>query len=281
VNITNIREAPRVHVQNTYVNIVNVTNITYINQTHGATAMRQDDFAAGRSVRNVAVRVDPREMQQARALQQPEVAAAPRAIVSRPVTRPVPVSIQRPVLINQQGKQIAARPGATPIAPPVRQEPQIRPLPGRTIVAAPAHPVPNRAGGNQFPASNPNPPANNAYQHQQGPQPVAPGVQPIGRPAPPTQNMQPDRPNNQQPNYQQQERPAPPPPQQKEIVPPQKPAYQPQERPAPPPPNRQTEEPKPRQDAAPPQPGKPQPNDQKQKSKDQKKDPKKDDKKQD
>ena len=26
--------------------------------------MRQDDFASGRSVRNVAVRVDPREMQQ-------------------------------------------------------------------------------------------------------------------------------------------------------------------------------------------------------------------------
>ena len=67
VNITNIREAPRVHVQNTYVNVVNVTNITYINQTRGASAMRQDDFASGRSMRTVAVRVDPREMQQARA----------------------------------------------------------------------------------------------------------------------------------------------------------------------------------------------------------------------
>jgi len=248
VNITNIREAPRVHVQTTYVNVVNVTNITYINQTHGATAMRQDDFASGRSGRNVAVRVDPREMQQARALQQPDVAAAPRAIVSRPVSRPVPVSIQRPVLINQQGKQIAARPGAVPVAPPVRQEPQIRPLPGRTIVAAPAHPVPNRAGGNQFPASqsnqdqrpdapypggapranpvapvqgiqrpinpqaNTNPAANNTYEHQQGPQPVAPGVQPTGRPLPPPQNVQQDR-TNQQPNYQQPVRPNQPQPQ--------------------------------------------------------------------
>ena len=45
----------------------------------------------------------------------------PRAIVSRPVSRPVPVSMQRPILINQQGRQIAARPGATPVAPPVRQ----------------------------------------------------------------------------------------------------------------------------------------------------------------
>lgn len=291
VNITNIREAPRVHVQNTYVNVVNVTNITYINQTRGASAVRQGDFASGRSVHNVAVRVDPREMQQARALQQPEVVAAPRATISRPVARPVPVSIQRPVLINQQGKQIAARPNATPVAAPVRPEPQVKPLPGRTIVAAPAHAVPNRAGGNQYqtpaaqsnqeqrpnspnltnpggaPRANPvgpvqgiqrplnpqlnqNPPANNTYEHQQGPQPVVPGVQPSGRPAsrpqnmqedrpnqtpnynqrqpqgpqpvapgvqptgrdaPAPQNMQQDRPNNQQLNYQQQRRPTPPP----------------------------------------------------------------------
>ena len=110
VNITNIREAPRVHVQRSYVNIVNVTNVTYINQTRGASAMRHDDFASGRSMRNVAVRVDPREMQQARPLAQPQVAPTGRAIISRPVARPVPASIQRPVLINQQGKQIAARP---------------------------------------------------------------------------------------------------------------------------------------------------------------------------
>jgi hypothetical protein len=298
VNITNIREAPRVHVQNTYVNIVNVTNITYVNQTRGATAMRQDDFASGRSVHNVAVRVDPREMQQARALQQPDVAPAPRAIVSRPVSRPVPVSIQRPILINQQGKQIAATPNATPVVPPVRNEPQIKPLPGRTIVAAPAHAVPNRNQYQQSPAAlgnheqrpnspdhanpggaphanpvapvqgiqrplnpqaNPNPPANNAYEHQQGPQPVAPGVQPTGRPAPPPRNMEEDR-------------PVPPTPQQqREVMPPQRPAYQPQEKPAPPPSHQATSQ----------QQNKQQPNDQKQNNKDQKKDDKKDDKKHD
>jgi hypothetical protein len=289
VNITNIREAPRVHVQNTYVNVVNVTNITYVNQTRGATAMRQNDFASGASVRNVAVRVDPRDMQQARALQQPSVAPSPRAIISRPVTRPVPVSVQRPNLINQQGRQIVARPGATPVAPPVRQQPQIKPLPGRTIVAAPAHPVPNRPGGNQFPGTlgnqdqrpnspnlpnpggpranpvgpeqgiqrplnqqpgipqgNQNPPANNPNQ-QQGrpnqpqqqnqPQPVAPGVQPTGRPIPPP-NYQQGRPNESQPqnqpqpvapgvqptgrpipppNYQQQPRPNQPQPQNQQL----------------------------------------------------------------
>ncbi len=267
VNITNIREAPRVHVQNTYVNVVNVTNITYVNQTRGASAMRHDDFAQGRSMRNVAVRVDPREMQQARVLQQPQVAPPSRAIVSRPVTRPVPVSVQRPNLINQQGKQIAARPGATPVAPPVRQEPQPRPLPGRTIVAAPAHPVPNRGAGNQIPVTqgnqdqrpnapyvpnpgsvpranpvqgvqhpvnsqpgnpqvNQNPPANNTQQH---PQPVAPGVQPTGRPVPP-------------PNYQQQNRPNPVPDsngRQQQDRQPVAPGVQPNGRPVAPPQNTQ------------------------------------------
>jgi hypothetical protein len=265
VNITNIREAPRVHVQNTYVNVVNVTNITYVNQTRGATAMRQNDFASGASVRNVAVRVDPREMQHARALQQPQVVPSPRASVSRPVTRPVPVSAQRPVLINQQGRQIAARPGAVPVAPPVRQQPQIRPLPGRTIVAAPARPVQNRGGGNQMPVTqgnqdqrpntpynggapranpaapvqeiqrpinsqpgnpqvNQNPPANKTYQ-QQRPQPVAPGVQPNGRPIPP-------------PNYQQQDRQNPTPDnngRQQQDRQPVAPGVQPNGRPIPPP----------------------------------------------
>jgi hypothetical protein len=40
-----------VHVQNTYVNVVNVTNITYVNQSRGATAMRHEDFASGRDAR--------------------------------------------------------------------------------------------------------------------------------------------------------------------------------------------------------------------------------------
>jgi len=228
VNITNIRESSRVHVQTTYINVVNVTNVRYVNQTRGMSAMRQDDFSTGRSVRNVAVRVDPRDMEQARPLARPEGNPTPRAIVTRPVTRPVPVSVQRPNLINQQGRQIAARPGATPVAAPVRPVPPVRQLPGRTIVAAPAHPVQNGPGGRQFPGvqngqdqrptngyqggaprANPvgpvqgiqqrqmnpqlnqNPPANDNYPRQPGQQPV----QPTGRPVAPPNYRQQDRPN--------------------------------------------------------------------------------------
>ena len=66
VNISNIRESRNVHVQNTYVNVVNVTNITYVNQSRGATAMRHEDFASGRDGRNASVRVDPRQMEHVR-----------------------------------------------------------------------------------------------------------------------------------------------------------------------------------------------------------------------
>ncbi|MGA8087685.1 MAG: DUF6600 domain-containing protein [Terracidiphilus sp.] len=270
VNITNIRESSRVHVQRTYINVVNVTNRTYVNQTRGMSAMRQDDFASGRSMRNVAVRVDAHEMQQARPLLRPEGTPTPRAIVSRPVTRPVPVSNRRPELINQQGRQIAARPGATPVAAPVRPAPLMHQLPGRTIVAAPAHPVPNRPGGGQLPGAqngreqrtgspnngntggapranpvapvqgiqrpmnpqlNQNPPPNN-NDRQQGPQPVMPGVQPSGRPMQPPPNSQQDRPNQSPNNNDRQQGPQP-------VMP----GVQPTGRPMQPPPNSQQDRP--------------------------------------
>jgi hypothetical protein len=160
VNISNMRESRRVHVERSYVNIVNVTNvtnITYVNRTH-VTAMRRDDFASGRRVRDVAVRVDPREMQQIRPLARPDVAAPSRPIITRPVAH-VPVKVQRPMLINQRGQEIAAKPRAVPVAPPVRQAPPTRPLPGRTVVAAPTHQAPNGRGPqgpNQFPAAQGN-----------------------------------------------------------------------------------------------------------------------------
>lgn len=302
VNITNIREAPRVHVQTTYVNIVNVTNITYVNQTRGVTAMRQEDFAAGRPVRTVAVRVDPREMQQVRALPQAPVAPPARVIVTRPVAHPVPVSIQRPVLINQQGKQIAARPGATPIAPPVRPMPPVKPLPGRTIVAAPARPVQNRPGGNQFPAAQ-----GNQEQRPSVPYTPNPGSVPRANPVAPVQptqrlnnqqqpafqenrpNQPPNQPQNQPPSTENRQnlRPVEPAKRPDEMPPaPQNngsqgrptPPPQQQERPAsPPPPNRPVYQPPPRQQAAPPPQNKP--DDKAQKPNNNNKDQKKNDKK--
>lgn len=234
VNITNIHPAPRVVVRNTYVNVVNVTNvtnITYINQRH-VTAVRRDDFASGRRVRDVAVRVDPREMHQIRPMAQPPVAAPQRPIITRPVAR-VPVRIERPMLINQRGQEIAAKPRAVPQAPPVRHAPPQRPLPGRTVIAAPQHPVPNNGRGqqNQFPAAQGNQqqrPDNRQNQVPLGvpranPAGPVPGYQRgIERPGnQPNLNQPPTNPNDRQqpsqpagrplpPNYQQQDRGNPP-----------------------------------------------------------------------
>ncbi|MBS1801878.1 MAG: hypothetical protein JST28_00850 [Acidobacteria bacterium] len=251
VNITNIRPAPRVRVERTYVNVVNVTNvtnITYINREH-VTAVRRDDFGSGRRVRDVAVRVDPREMQRIRPMAQPPVAAPSRPIITRPVAH-VPAKVERPMLINQRGQEIAAKPRAVPVAPPVRQAPAPRPLPGRTVVAAPAHQVPNGRGPqnqdqspaaqgnpNQRPDTRPNQPnqPNQANQPPAGvpranPAGQVPGyqrgidqrpgtpvngnpqqrtvnpndrqqpTQPAGRPLPPTNQQQENRPNQPQPN---------------------------------------------------------------------------------
>jgi hypothetical protein len=169
----------------------------------------------------------------------------------------------------------------------------MKPLPGRTVVAAPGHPVQNRPGGNQFPSSQGNqeqkPNAPNTPYPGSGPRayPVGPAREterPINpqtgnpkenpnyqQPGPPNQPnyQQPARQDYQQPNqpnYQQQGRPSPQP-----VT---------QERPTqPPPPSRSAEEPKVKQEFGPQQQSKPNDASKQNSNKDQKKSDKKDDKK--
>lgn len=183
VNITNIHESRIVHVQTTYVNIVNVrnvTNITYVNRTIGVTAMRQDDFASGRSARQAAVQVDRRQFDHVQVVDRPAPVTM-QSIITRPVAHPVQVQVAKPMFINQQGMQITAKPGERPQAPPVRQVQNIPTPPGRTVVAPPAGARYQNAGGNQ--------PMQNNQQ---------------GRPVQPTQDRGGHFANPQQPNYGQQ-----------------------------------------------------------------------------
>jgi hypothetical protein len=189
VNISNIRESRDVHVQTTYVNIVNIrnlTNITYVNRLIGVTAMRQDDFAAGRGAQRANVAVDRRQFDHVQLVDQPAPVTR-QSFISRPVAHPVQVAAARPMFINHQGMQITTKPGAPPQAPPVRPVETVRTLPGRTVVAQPSG---NRNQGQ--------PPASNSYGQQPGRGPVAPGLQPTGRPMPPAGNQQEGRPNPQQ-----------------------------------------------------------------------------------
>jgi hypothetical protein len=178
INISNMGESPRVHVQTTYVNIVNVTNVTYVNRSIGVTAMRQEDFAAGRPARQAAVVVDVHVMDHVQVLERPEAQPAPHAMMAPPVTRPVPVKAERPAVINASGKVVSAKPGAQAMEPPVKAAPQIRPLPGRTVIAAPPTAKTPPAAS---PAMRPAPAAAPAARPVVAPAPSAPAN---ARPAP-------------------------------------------------------------------------------------------------
>ncbi len=280
VNISNIRETNIVHVQKTYVNIVNVTNvtnITYVNRTTGVTAMRQQDFAAGRPVAQAAVHIDPQQMQHVQVLAKPEATPTRTAVISAPPARPVPVAVNRPVMINAKGMAVAAQPKAQSAAPPTKPAPQPPSLPNRAVVAPPPNmrmtpaarqamqnaprpaqpPVPGR------PAIAPPAPAERPAQipsNQPRPTPIPPSsarppAQPAPETAPPVQHQTPTPPPRPEERPAPYQPPAPPPrqPYSQPAPPPQRP----QERPAPysqpAPPTRPEERP------APPPPGQPRP----------------------
>jgi hypothetical protein len=191
VNISNMGESPRVHVQTSYVNIVNVTNvtnITYVNRSIGVSAMRHEDFAAGRSARQAPIVVDVHVMDHVQVLDRPEPQPVAHAMMAPAVTRPVPVKTERRAVINASGKMVSAKPGAQAMEPPVKQAPQVRPLPGRTVVAAPpAARMPVAA----TPAAKFAPPAAPASRPTVAPAPattrpaVAPTAQPTYKPVAP------------------------------------------------------------------------------------------------
>ncbi|HEY2860518.1 MAG TPA: DUF6600 domain-containing protein [Terracidiphilus sp.] len=203
VNISNIRPAPRVVVQKTYVNVVNVnvTNITYVNRT-SVTVVRQDDFAAGHSVARAAMRVDPVQFSaHISVVVAPKAPERPISIVSAPPARPVRVAAARPELINARGQMVAAQPHAQPQAPPVKAVAAPKALPGRTAVAPPPNAKAQPGQPRQQPGA------------RQGNQPVTPGAHP-GQPNQPAGGgpAQPQNKGNQPAAGQPQGQPKPNPP---------------------------------------------------------------------
>jgi hypothetical protein len=231
VNITNIVEAPRVHVQTTYVNI-NVINVTYVNRTTAVTAISNADFAAGRPVGHAVVAVDAHAFDHAQVLAAPEPRPTPQSFIGRPPARPVPVSPMRPVLINEKGMAVSATPGARPVTPPVKPAPPVRALAGHTVIAPPAGAARPQPAVNTAPAPMYRPapaaaPAQPAYTPKPTPPPInrpvaptapVPAVKPTPEPEfktpPPPANRTPPEPNGKPPAPQGTKpagEPAPPP----------------------------------------------------------------------
>jgi hypothetical protein len=182
VNITNIMPAPQVHVQTTYVNI-NVVNVTYVNRTIGVTAVSHADFAAGRPSNQVAVKVDVNLFQHVQPLAAPEPKPTQESFVGRPPSHAIPVSAARPVLINREGKAVAAVPNAKPVEPPVKPAPVVKPLPGH-VAAAPPPNATRPAGAPAAPAKTTPVPAKAAPPAPAQVPAKAPPA-PAAKPAPP------------------------------------------------------------------------------------------------
>ena len=246
VNITNIRETNVVHVQNNYynvVNVTNVTNVTYVNRTVGATAMRQQDFAAGRPVAQAAVRIDPQQMAHVQVIARPQVAPTREAVINRPPARPVPVAVTRPTLINARGLAVVAQPKAQPVPPPQKVAPPPPAIPNRVVVAPPPNvkmtPAARLALANApRPVQQPARPGQPASAGQPITQPPAQGQRPAPipsnqpRPSPiPTPGVRPpEQPARQEPGR----------PMERTV-----PTPQPTPQPTPPPPSRNEERPAP------------------------------------
>jgi hypothetical protein len=183
VNIANIHGGRRVHVESTYVNIVNVTSVTnirYVNRDRGMSAMRPDDFARGRQA---AMRFDQRQTNNVRIVDRPQQNPTRDSFVTRPVSRPVPVGGTRPVVINRQGMMTGTRPGSTPQQAPVRSFHAVQPPAGRTVTTPPSN---SRFRGAQSTQQNHDNAEHRGGQSepqvQQPAQPQQPAARPVGRP---------------------------------------------------------------------------------------------------
>jgi hypothetical protein len=135
INITNIHESTVIHVQTTYVNI---TNVTYVNRVVGVTAVKQEDFASGKSTRNAIVKIDPAQLQHVQPMARVPVAAPAHPVIEHPIAKPANVAAARPVLINSKGQMASATPGAKPVPPPVKPLPPApKAIPGHAPAGKP------------------------------------------------------------------------------------------------------------------------------------------------
>ncbi len=247
VNITNIHESNVVHIQNNYTTIINnTTNITYVNRTVAVTAMKQEDFAAGRPTKAVAVKVDPQQLAHIQPAR-PEAKPPAQPVILHPVAKPAAAPAARPVLINNKGELAAAVPHAKPMPAPVKPVEAPKPIPGRAPAGAPS------VGGK--PVAAPPPPAKPAVEPAKPMAAPMPPAKPAVEPAKPMAAPTPAKPPAPAAT-----KPAPPEtlkPQPKAVTPPPAP------RPVPPAPKVEPREVPPPPAAKPVPPAKPAPKDNK------------------
>jgi hypothetical protein len=135
VNISNLRPAPGIRIHASYAGF-NFGAVAFANRSSGFSAMRQEDFAAGRPVRENTVVINRTVINNITIINRPPVEV--NAHVFRPPMRPVPVAAARPAFVNEHGMVVSARVGFKPAPPPVRAAPPVQALPGHKLITPPA-----------------------------------------------------------------------------------------------------------------------------------------------
>jgi hypothetical protein len=143
VNIANIRSSRAVVVQKSYYSS-DTSNVHYSYRTTGVTAVRSDNFANGKSVRQNIVNVDHNTLEHAQLIPHPEVAPTARSLAPRPVNN-LRVSNQRPTLLTRGGQQMQAVPGARP--QPVPSSPRPPQNTSRSVVVPMNRAQPSQSTG--------------------------------------------------------------------------------------------------------------------------------------
>ncbi|MEO7142583.1 MAG: DUF6600 domain-containing protein [Bryobacteraceae bacterium] len=187
VNVSNT-VVNRVTINNYYNNRTTINNVRYVNRgaPGGMTAMPASAMAGGRPVNQMAVRLSPEQMRNARFSAAPQVAPSRQAVLGRMATG----SIARPPMAVMN-RAVVARNAPPPPAPSfAAREPLLRASPGRPLA-----PAQERTLRENAPASHPMvrqaPPVRASIPASQpGNQPAnQPGNQPggFGRPIQPRQ----------------------------------------------------------------------------------------------
>ncbi len=260
----------RVNVTNTTIvnniNITNVTNTTYVNRSApgAVTAVPQSAFTSARPVQTAAVRVDPRAIQSAQVMKTAPVAPSRESVLGRSgtsarVAQP-PMAVQNravvakttpppaPVPFAQRQQALTANPGRPLDSTEVQRLRSTQPAPPRPLVRQAQTPPanPSRPGG---PVATP-PPAGGNQNPPPGRDQMRPPQRDYRQPAPPQQQAPPQQNNVPPPRVQPRDVP---PPQQNNTPPRVEP------RDAPPPRPQPRDVPPPRQVERPAEPPRPQP----------------------
>ena len=136
VNISNLRPAPGIQIRASYAGF-NFSAVAFANRSSGFSAMRQEDFASGRPVRESTVVINKTVINNITIIERPVVEPNTRVMVMHAPAHPVSVAAAKPAFINEKGIAVSARVGFKPAPPPVSAAPQVQALPGHKVVAAP------------------------------------------------------------------------------------------------------------------------------------------------